>query len=137
MVLSAVLLAWGFWTVYTRKRGVRNQILMYFSAAVFALVVVTPYLAGALPDEAEKQPDLVAGPGTRLIVLAVEDAFCAPDCAGRARSALEALPGVRQVRVYRRRKEAVLLAAHDAAIDDALVSRVLDNAGCTGFIKVK
>jgi hypothetical protein len=137
IAVSAALLAWGFWTVYTRKRSPRSQALMIFSALVFLVVVVTPYVAGALPSEDEKQPELVAAPGARLVVLAVEDVFCAPDCAGRARSALEALPGVRKVRVYRSRKEAVMLVAEDAEIDDALVGRALDNAGCSGFIKVK
>lgn len=135
IAVSAALLAWGFWTVYTRKRSTRNQVLMAFSTLVFLVVVVTPYVAGAMASEDEQLPDLVAGPGTRRVVLEVDDVLCGPHCSGRAKSALEAIPGVRQVRVYRSRNEAVLLLDVGAELTDDVVGRALEGAECRGFIK--
>ena len=135
IAVSAALLAWGFWTVYTRKRSPKNQILMAFSSVVFLVVVATPYVAGALASEDERQPELVAGPGTRRVVLEVDDVLCGPHCTGRAKSALLALPGVREVRVYRSRNEAVVIVADEAELSDDLVGRALEGAECKGFIK--
>ena len=135
IAVSAALLAWGFWTVYTRKRSPKNQILMAFSALVFLVVVSVPYLAGAMASEDEKLPDLVAGPGTRRVVLEVDDVLCGPHCAGRAKSALLAIPGVRQVQVYRSRNEAVVIVADGAELSDDLIGRALEGAECRGFIK--
>src|SRR4051812_24929095 len=48
--LSAALLPFGFFRVYSRPTPRKNRILMWFSPAVFAVVVATPYVATFVRD---------------------------------------------------------------------------------------
>jgi len=102
---------------------------------VFLIVVGTPYAVTYVRDSREE--DLSADePGTRKVVVHVDNIELAACCEGPAKETLGALPGVRKVRVNHLRKEAILIVRADAEIDDAMVSRALKAVDHTGHIKV-
>jgi hypothetical protein len=133
--LSAAVLTFGFFRVYSTPATRKNRILMWVSAAVFLIVVGTPYAVTYVRDSREE--DLTADePGTRKVVVHVDNIELAACCEGPAKETLGALPGVRKVRVNHLRKEAILIVRADAEIDDAMVSRALKAVDHTGHIKV-
>jgi hypothetical protein len=133
--LSAAILTFGFFRVYATPSTRKNRILMWVSAAVFAVVVGTPYVVTYVRDSREEElaADL---PGERKIVVHIDNIEIAACCEGPAKETLGALPGVRRVRINHRRKEAILIVRSDAEIDDAMVSRALKAVDHTGHIKV-
>ena len=133
--LSAAVLTFGFFRVYSTPATRKNRILMWVSAAVFLVVVGTPYAATWVRDSREE--DLTADePGTRKIVVHIDNIELAACCEGPAKETLGALPGVRKVRINHLRKEAILVVRAEAEIDDAMVSRALKAVDHTGHIKV-
>ena len=133
--LSAAVLTFGFFRVYARPSTTKNRVLMWISAAVFLIVVGTPYLVTMIRDSREE--DLTAvEPGTRKVVVHIDNIELAACCEGPAKETLGALPGVRKVRINHLRKEAILVVRADAEIDDAMVSRALKAVDHTGHIKV-
>jgi len=132
--LSAAVLTFGFFRVYARPSTKKNRVLMWVSAAVFAVVVGTPYAVTMVRDS--REPPLVEEPGTRRMVIHIDNIEFAACCEGPAKETLGALPGVRKVRINHLRKEAELLVRQDAEIDDALVTRALKAVDHTGHIKV-
>jgi len=133
--LSAAVLTFGFFRVYSTPSTRKNRILMWVSAAVFAVVVGTPYAVTYVRDSAEE--DLgVDEPGTRRVTVHIDNIELAACCEGPAKETLGALPGVRKVRINHLRKEAILVVRADADIDDAMVSRALKAVDHTGHIKV-
>lgn len=133
--ISAALLTFGFFRVYARPSTPKNRILMWFSAAVFAVVVGTPYVVTYVRDSSE--PPIVDEPGTRRVVVHIDNIEFAACCEGPAKATLEALPGVRRVRINHLRREATLVVRSDAEIDDAMVGRALKAVDHTGHIKVR
>ena len=133
--LSAAVLTFGFFRVYSTPSTRKNRILMWVSAAVFVVVVGTPYAVTYVRDSREEElgPD---EPGTRKVVVHIENIELAACCEGPAKETLGALPGVRQVRINHLRKEAILVVRAEAEIDDAMVSRALKAVDHTGHIKV-
>ena len=132
--VSVSLLTFGFFRVYARPSSTKNRVLMWISAAVFAIVVGTPYAVTFVRDGGEESmaPD---EPGTRKIAVHIDNIEFAACCEGPAKETLGALPGVRRVRINHRRKEAILVVREDAEIDDALVARALRAVDHTGHIK--
>jgi hypothetical protein len=133
--LSAAVLAFGFIRVYATPSTRKNRILMWVSAAVFVVVVGTPYAVTYLRDSGEEDP-AVDEPGTRKVVVHIDNIELAACCEGPAKETLGALPGVRKVRINHLRKEAILIVRSEAEIDDAMVSRALKAVDHTGHIKV-
>ncbi len=131
--LSAALLTFGFIRVYTRPATRKNRILIWISAAVFAVVVVTPYGVTFVRDGDE--PEVAEEPGTRRIVVHIENIEFSACCEGPAKETLGALPGVRHVRINHRRKEAILTVRQDAEIDNPMVVRALKAVDHVGHIK--
>jgi hypothetical protein len=68
-----VFLAVGFFTVYTRKKATRNKVLTWAAAAVFAVVVGTPYAAELLRPPAPAEP-IVDDPDSRRLLVRFEGA---------------------------------------------------------------
>ena len=133
--LSAAVLTFGFFRVYATPSTKKNRILMWVSAAVFAVVVGTPYAVTYVRDSREE--DLGADePGTKRVTVHIDNIELAACCEGPAKETLGALPGVRKVRINHLRKEAILVVRADADIDDAMVSRALKAVDHTGHIKV-
>jgi hypothetical protein len=132
--LSAAMLTFGFFRVYATPSTRKNRILMWVSAAVFAVVVGTPYVVTYVRDSREEE--LAADPGERKVVVHIDNIEIAACCEGPAKETLGALPGVRRVRINHLRKEAILIVRSDAEIDDAIVSRALKAVDHTGHIKV-
>jgi hypothetical protein len=131
--LSAALLTFGFFRVYSRPATGRNRLLMWISAAVFAVVVATPYAVTFVRDGDE--PETAAEPGTRLITVHLSNIEFSACCEGPAKETLGALPGVRHVRINHRRKEAILTVRQDAEIDNDMVVRALKAVDHVGHIK--
>jgi hypothetical protein len=132
--VAVALLTLGFFRVYSRPATRKNRVLMWVSAGVFVVVVGTPYAVTWVRD-GDEGPAIVE-PGTRKIVVHIDNIEFAACCEGPAKETLGALPGVRQVRINHRRKEATLIVRSDAEIDDALVVRALKAVDHTGHIKV-
>jgi hypothetical protein len=63
----------------------------------------------------------------------IEFAAC---CEGPAKATLEALPGVRRVRINHLRKEATMLVREEAEIDNELIIRALKAVDHTGHLKL-
>lgn len=132
--LSAAILTFGFFRVYATPSTRKNRILMWVSAAVFVVVVGTPYAVTVVRDSGEEE--LAVEPGTRKVVVHIDTIEIAACCEGPAKTTLGALPGVRKVHINHLRKEAILIVRSDAEIDDAMVSRALKAVDHTGHIKV-
>jgi len=131
--VSAALLTFGFFRVYGRTSTRQSRILMWISTAVFAVVVATPYVATFVRDGEEAE--VADEPGTRRIVVHIENIEFAACCEGPAKETLGALPGVRHVRINHRRKEAILTVRQDAEIDNDMVVRALKAVDHIGHIK--
>jgi hypothetical protein len=132
--VAVTLLTLGFFRVYSRPSTTKNRILMWVSAGVFGVVVGTPYAVTWVRDGDEGPA--AQEPGTRKIVVHIDNIEFAACCEGPAKETLGALPGVRSVRINHRRKEATLIVRSDAEIDDALIARALKAVDHTGHIKV-
>lgn len=132
--VSVSLLAFGFIRVYAQPSTAKNRALLWVSLAVFLVVVGTPYVVTYVRDGDETPPPLE--PGTRRITVHIDNIEFAACCEGPAKVTLEALPGVRSVRINHRRKEAVLVVREDAEIDDAMVGQALRAVDHTGHIKL-
>jgi hypothetical protein len=131
--LSCALITFGFFRVYAQPSTKKNRILMWISAGVFLVVVATPYIATYVRDSREDStPD---PPATRRLIVQLNDIEYASCCEGPAKETLGALPGVKRVRINHRRKEAVLVVAQDAEIDNAMVSAALKAVDYTGHLK--
>ena len=132
--LTAALLTFGFFRVYCRPSTTKNRVLMWVSAAVFVVVVTIPYAVTYVRDRNE---DLSAAdePGTRRIVVQLDNIEYTACCEGPGKETLAALPGVRKVRINHLRKQATLIVREDAEIDDAMISRALQAVNYQGHIK--
>lgn len=131
--LACSLLCFGFFRVYGRPSTRKNRILLWVAAAVFVVVVATPYVVTFVRDGDEAPT--ADEPGTRRIVVHIENIEFAACCEGPAKETLGALPGVRMVRINHRRKEATLTVAREAEIDNAMVVRALQAVDHVGHIK--
>jgi hypothetical protein len=131
--LAAAFLTFGFFRVYSMPSTKKNRILIWVSAAVFLVVVGTPYAVGYLREDADLP--IRDEPGTRRVVVHIDNLEFLACCEGPAKETLGALPGVRAVRIHRRRKEAVLVVAQDAEITNEMVARALSAVDHTGHIK--
>jgi hypothetical protein len=132
--LAAALLTFGFFRVYARPSTTKNRVLMWVSASVFMVVVATPYVVTVVRDRGEELP-AADEPGTRRIVVHIDNIHFAACCEGPAKETLGALPGVRKVRINHLRKEATLVVRSEAEIDNAMVTRALEAVDHTGHIK--
>ena len=132
--VAAALLTFGFFRVYSRPSTTKNRILMWVSAGVFAVVVATPYVVTYVRDSGDDLP-AVDEPGTRRIVVHIDNIEFAACCEGPAKETLGALPGVRKVRINHLRKEATLVIRTEAEIDNAMISHALQAVDHTGHIK--
>jgi hypothetical protein len=131
--VACSLITFGFFRVYVRPSTRTSRILMWVSAGVFLVVVATPYVATYVRDGREDStPD---PPGTRRLVVQLNDIEYASCCEGPAKETLAALPGVKRVRINHRRQEAVLVVVQDAEIDNAMISAALKAVDTTGQIK--
>ena len=132
--LAAALITFGFFRVYARPSTPKNRILMWASAAIFLVVVLTPYVVTYVRDADE--PPTPLEPGTRKLVVHIESIEFAACCEGPAKTTLEALPGVRSVRINHRRKEATMIVREEAEIDNEMVTRALKAVDHTGHLKL-
>ena len=132
--VAAALLTFGFFRVYARPSTAKNRVLMWVSAAGFAVVVATPYVVTYVRDSREDVAD-VDEPGTRRIVVHLDNVQYAACCEGPAKETLGALPGVRRVRINHLRKEATLVVRSEAEIDNTMISRALQAVDHSGHIK--
>jgi mercuric ion transport protein len=132
--LAAAVITFGLFRVYLRPSTTKNRVLMWVSAAIFLVVVLTPYVVTMVRDSNE--PPLVLEPGTRKMVVHIDNIEFAACCEGPAKTTLEALPGVRAVRINHLRKEAVMVVREEAGIDNAMISRALAAVDHTGHIKL-
>ena len=132
--LAAGILTFGFFRVYVRPSTPKNRILMWVSAAIFLVVVLTPYVVTWVRDGDE--PPAPLEPGTRRLVVHIETIEFAACCEGPAKATLEALPGVRSVRINHRRKEATMIVREEAEIDNSMVTRALKAVDHTGHLKL-
>ena len=131
--LASALVTFGFFRVYSRPSTRKNRLFIWISAGVFAVVVLTPYVATYLREGADDPtPD---PPSTRRLVVELNDLQYASCCEGPAKETLGALPGVRRVRINHWRKEAVLVVDQDAEIDNAMVAAALRAVDYTGHLK--
>jgi len=131
--LACSLITFGFIRVYSRPATRKNRIFIWVAAAVFLVVVATPYIVTYVRDGSEDPtPD---PPATRRLVVQLNDLEYASCCEGPAKETLGALPGVRRVRINHRRQEAVLVVDQDAEIDNAMLSAALKAADTTGHLK--
>jgi hypothetical protein len=133
--LAAGILTFGFFRVYVRPSTPKNRILMGISAAIFLVVVLTPYVATYVRDGDE--PPAPLEPGTRRLVVHLPTIEFAACCEGPAKATLEALPGVLSVRINHRRKEATMIVREEAEIDDEMVTRALKAVDHTGHLKLQ
>jgi len=132
--VAAALLTFGFFRVYARPSTTKNRILMWVSAAFFVVVVATPYVVTYVRDSREELP-ATDEPGTRRIVVHIDNIEFAACCEGPAKETLGALPGVRKVRINHLKKEATLVVRSEAEIDNDMVSRALQAVEHSGHIK--
>jgi len=132
--VASALLTLGFFRVYSRPTTKKNRVLMWISAAVFVVVVATPYVVTYVRDSREELP-AVDEPGTRRIVVHLSNIEFAACCEGPAKETLGALPGVRKVRINHLRKEATLVVRSEAEIDNDMVARALRAVDHIGHIK--
>jgi len=132
--VAAGLITFGFFRVYSRPSTAKNRILMWVSAAVFLVVVLTPYVVTYVRDRDDDLPTADEA-GTRRIIVHIDNIEFAACCEGPAKETLGALPGVRKVRINHLRKEAILVVREEAEIDNAMVSRALRAVEHTGHIK--
>ena len=120
--LSAALLTFGFFRVYSRPStteephpdvGLGRSLRRRRGDA----------LRGDLREGRRRGARGRDEPGTRRIVVHIDNIEFAACCEGPAKETLGALPGVRKVRINHRRKEAILIVRPDAEIDNAMVVR--------------
>ncbi|HLY72941.1 MAG TPA: hypothetical protein VKU80_02390 [Planctomycetota bacterium] len=131
--LSCALITFGLIRVYSRPSTKKNRIFIWVAGSVFLVVVATPYVATYVREGADDPtPD---PPGTRRLVVQLNDLEYASCCEGPAKETLGALPGVRRVRIHHWRQEAVLVVDQDAEIDNAMVSAALRAVDYTGHLK--
>lgn len=131
---ALVLLAYGFYAVYRRRATAKSRLLIWFSAALFVVVVGTPYAVGWL--RGSDDPLAVADePGTRRVVVHVDDLLLRTCCEGPARDALDAIPGVRRVILQRRINQATLVVDAEARITNEDVKHALAAVDHSGHIK--
>ena|SRR5687768_662736 len=135
LALGAAALAYGLVTVHRKGRSRANKILLWTAAGVFALAAGTPYAVGWARGVFDPPPEIEMEPDARQVRIHLDGADCPAGCDGRAREALDALPGVRRVYIDHARSEAILIAGPDAEVDDASVERALRAAACKGHIK--
>lgn len=133
--LSAVLLGLGFWRVYRKPSAKANRVLLWISVAAFVVGVITPYVVTVIGPGHDEELPTADEPDMRRIVVHVDNMAWAPCCAGPAKEALLALPGVKQVYVSYSKKQAVMVVTRDADIDNALVSRTLAAVNHKGHIE--
>lgn len=131
--LSCFLITFGFFRVYGRPSTRKNRILIWSAAAVFAVVVATPYVVTFVRD-GDEEPAAVE-PGMKRVVVYIENIEFAACCEGPAKETLGALPGVKRVRINHRRKEAILTVTQDASIDNAQVVQALKAVDHVGHIQ--
>jgi hypothetical protein len=104
--LASSLITFGFIRVYSRPSTRKNRIFIWVAAAVFHVVVATPYIVTYVREGMDDPtPD---PPATRRLIVQLNDLEYASCCEGPAKETLGALPGVRRVRINHRRQEAVL-----------------------------
>lgn len=132
--LATALITFGFFRVYARPTTTKNRILMWVSASIFLVVVLTPYVVTYIRDGDE--PPTPAEPGTRKLVVHIDNIEFAACCEGPAKATLEALPGVRSVRINHRRKEATMVVREEAEISNEMVTRALKAVDHTGHLKL-
>jgi hypothetical protein len=132
--IAAALLTFGFFRVYARPSTTKNRVLMWVSAGIYLVVVLTPYAVTYVRDRAEDPPG-ADEPGTRRVVVQLDEIEYAACCEGPAKETLGALPGVRKVRINHLRREAILVVRADTEIDDDMIARALRAADHTGHIK--
>jgi hypothetical protein len=131
--LACFLITFGFIRVYSRPSTRKNRIFIWVAAAVFLVVVATPYIVTYVREGSDDPtPD---PPATRRLVVQLNDLEYASCCEGPAKETLGALPGVRRVRINHRRQEAVLVIDQGAEIDNAQVSAALKAVDYTGHLK--
>jgi len=131
--LACSLITFGFIRVYSRPSPRKNRIFIWVAAAVFFVVVATPYLVTYVREGSDDPtPD---PPATRRLIVQLNDLEYASCCEGPAKETLAALPGVRRVRINHRRQEAVLVVDQDAEIDNARISAALKAVDYTGHLK--
>jgi mercuric ion transport protein len=132
--VTAALLTFGFFRVYCRPSTTKNRVLIWVSAGIFIVVVATPYIVTYVRDRNE---ELSASdePGTRRIVVQLDNIEYSACCEGPGKETLAALPGVRRVRINHLRKQATLIVREDAEIDNAMISRALQAVNYQGHIK--
>lgn len=132
--LAASLITFGFFRVHARPSTTKNRILLWVSAAIFLVVVLTPYAVTMVRDRGE--PPVLLEPGTRKMVVHIDSIEFAACCEGPAKATLEALPGVRTVRINHLRKEAVMVVREEAEIDNDMIARALKAVDHTGHLKL-
>ncbi len=131
--LACSLITFGFIRVYSRPSTRKNRIFIWVAAAVFFVVVATPYVVTYVREGADDPtPD---PPATRRLVVQLNDLEYASCCEGPAKETLGALPGVRRGRINHRRQEAVLGVDQDADLDNAMISAALHAVDYTGHLK--
>jgi hypothetical protein len=135
LALGALAIAYGLFTVYTKRRAAGNKVLLWSAAAVFAVSAGTPYLVGYLRGVYDPPPEIEMEPDARKVVVHIEGADCPAGCDSRALEALDALPGVRRVYLHHARSEAILVVGPDAEVDDASINRALRAAECRGHVR--
>src|SRR5258708_418888 len=92
--LACALITFGFIRVYSRPSTRKNRIFIWVAAAVFFVVVATPYVVTYVREGADDPtPD---PPATRRLVVQLNDLEYASCCEGPAKETLGALPGVRR-----------------------------------------
>jgi len=98
------------------------------------VVVVTPNTMGWI--RGSDDPLAVAEePGTRRVVVHVDDLLFRTCCEGPARDALDAIPGVRRVLLQRRLSQATLFVEADAPLTNEDVRHALAAVDHSGHIK--
>src|SRR5579862_4231954 len=131
--LACSLITFGFIRVYSRPSTRKNRVFVWVAAAVFLVVVFTPYIVTYVREGSDDPtPD---PPATRRLVVQLNDLEYASCCEGPAKETLGALPGVRRVRINHRRQEAVLVVDLGAEIDNAMISAALKAVDYTGHLK--
>ncbi len=130
--VALVLLAFGFYRVHSKPSAVKNRALMWVAAVVFLVVVGTPYAVTFFRGD---PMEIALEPGTRRVIVQLDDVSYRACCEPPAKDALNALPGVKRVYVNHRSKEAILIVDKDAQIDNATVMRTLEAVNNRGHIK--
>lgn len=134
IAVALVLLAYGFYAVYARKAATKSRVLLWIAASLFVVVVGTPYAVGYL--RGSDDPLLVEDePGTRRVVVHVDDLLFRTCCEGPARDALDAIPGVRRVVLQRRLNQATLIVDAEARITNDDVKHALAAVDHSGHLK--